>query len=62
MKNMLNITEKKEKTSNLIVYEGPHDLELEEPLPYVCFNKNVIAPDPKKTYGLFSRDIIPKSK
>lgn len=30
--------------------------------PFVCFNKSQVAPDPKKVYGYFSRDIIVKSR
>lgn len=30
--------------------------------PFVCFNKSAVAPDPKKIYGYFSKDVIIKSK
>lgn len=30
--------------------------------PFVCFNKSSVAPDPKKIYGYFSKDVIVRSK
>lgn len=30
--------------------------------PYICFNKSNVAPDPKKIYGYFSRNVIVRSK
>lgn len=30
--------------------------------PYVCFNKSNVAPDPKKIYGYFSRNVAVKSE
>lgn len=30
--------------------------------PYVCFNKSNIAPDPKKIYGYFSRNVAVRSE
>lgn len=58
---MLNITENRKHSSTLIVSQI-RELELDEDLPYVCFNKSNVAPDPKKTYGLFTRDIVPRCK
>lgn len=29
--------------------------------PFVCFNKSAIAPDPKKIYGYFSKDVTVRS-
>lgn len=29
--------------------------------PYVCFNKSAVAPDPKKIYGYFSKDVTVRS-
>lgn len=29
--------------------------------PFVCFNKSAVAPDPKKLYGYFHREVIVKS-
>lgn len=60
IKNILNITENRQRGSTLIVSQSIHELELDEELPFVCFNKSNVAPDPKKTYGLFTRDIVPK--
>lgn len=34
----------------------------EDQLPYVCFNKSQVAPDPKKVYGYFSRTVTVRSK
>lgn len=31
-------------------------------LPYVCFNKSQVAPDPKKVYGYFSRTVMVRSE
>lgn len=36
--------------------------ELISDQPFVCFNKSSVAPDPKKVYGYFRRQIIVKSK
>lgn len=60
IKNILNITENRQHGSTLIVSQSIHEQELVEDLPFVCFNKSSVAPDPKKTYGLFTRDIVPK--
>lgn len=30
--------------------------------PYVCFNKSNVAPDPKKIYGYFYRNVAVRSK
>lgn len=30
--------------------------------PFVCFNRSAVAPDPKKIYGYFSRDVTVRSK
>lgn len=29
--------------------------------PFVCFNKSAVAPDPKKIYGYFSKDVTVRS-
>ncbi|XP_055848942.1 uncharacterized protein LOC129913961 [Episyrphus balteatus] len=31
---------------------------LDSPLPYICFNKSMVAADPKKTYGYFNRRVV----
>lgn len=47
----------------MIIAASPEaDMSLEEPQPYVCFSKYNVSIDPKKIYGLFTRNVIPKCK